>query len=347
MEHLGFDQTEKRKNEHIDICLTEEVEGEGLTTGLERYRFKHNPLPEIAYNEVDISTSFLNKKLNTPFLISSMTGGTERAWQINQRLAKAAEAHGWALGVGSMRAAIQESKSVYSFDVRKYAPTIPVLANIGAVQLNYGFTVEECKRSIDLIQADALILHLNPLQEVFQPEGDTDFQDLIVKIREVAKAIPVPLGVKEVGMGIDAKTAQRLISAGASFIDVAGAGGTSWIQVESYRSHQTMRRQAAKAFEDWGNPTADCIIDVRKQHPDVPMIASGGLKNGVDAAKAIALGADVSGFGRALLENAVDDSEEALSEQLKRIEFELRTAMFGIGASSINRLKYNSALRKK
>ncbi|MGB8001815.1 MAG: type 2 isopentenyl-diphosphate Delta-isomerase [Anaerobacillus sp.] len=347
MEHSEFDQTERRKNEHIDICLNEDVEAGGLTTGLERYRFKHNPLPEIDYGEVDISTNFLQKKLRTPFLISSMTGGTERAWEINKRLAKAAEANGWALGVGSMRAAIQESRSSYSFDVRKHAPTIPVLANIGAVQLNYGFTVEECKRAIDLIQADALILHLNPLQEVFQPEGDTNFSDLLFNIREVARAIPVPLGIKEVGMGIDAKSAQRLLAAGASFIDVAGAGGTSWIRVESYRSHQSMRQQAAEAFQDWGNPTADCILDVRKQHPDVPMIASGGLKNGVDAAKSIALGADVAGFGRALLESAVDDSEEALSDQLKRIEFELRTAMFGIGASSINRLKYNSALRKK
>ncbi|WP_394173694.1 type 2 isopentenyl-diphosphate Delta-isomerase [Guptibacillus hwajinpoensis] len=345
MNHFEFDQTEKRKNEHIDICLTEEVEGKGLSTGLERYRFKHNPLPEIDYKDVDLSTTFLNKKIATPFLISSMTGGTNRAWEINQRLAKAAERHGWALGVGSMRAAIQESRSVYSFEVRKHAPSIPILANIGAVQLNYGFTIEECKRAIDLIQADALLLHLNPLQEVFQPEGDTNFKDLVAKIKKVAEEIPVPLGIKEVGMGIDSDSAKRLIDAGAHFIDVAGAGGTSWIQVESYRSHQKMRRQAAEAFQGWGNSTADCLIDVRKHHSDVPIVASGGLKNGVDAAKTIALGADVAGFGRALLENAVDDSEQALSDQLERIEFELRTAMFGIGASSISELNYHHALR--
>ncbi|WP_347550181.1 type 2 isopentenyl-diphosphate Delta-isomerase [Pseudalkalibacillus hwajinpoensis] len=347
MKHTELDQTEKRKNEHIDICLTEEVEGKELKTGLERYRFKHNPLPEIDYKEVDLSTTFLHKKVKTPFLISSMTGGTERAWQINKRLAKAAEAHGWTLGVGSMRAAIQESRSVYSFDVRKHAPSIPVLANIGAVQLNYGFTIDECKKAIHLIEADALILHLNPLQEVFQPEGDTNFKDLLAKIQQVAEAIEVPLGIKEVGMGIDAKSAQRLVNAGAHFIDVAGAGGTSWVQVESHRSHQTMRRQAAEAFDGWGNPTSECLIDVRKQLPDVPLVASGGLKNGVDAAKSIALGADMAGFGRALLENAVDDSEQALSDQLARIEFELQTAMFGIGASSISTLKYTRALRQK
>ncbi|MCA0988256.1 type 2 isopentenyl-diphosphate Delta-isomerase [Guptibacillus algicola] len=343
MEH---DQTERRKNEHIDICLTEEVEGQGISTGLEKFRFKHRALPEIDFAEIDLSTEFLGKKVSSPFLISSMTGGTKRAWEINQRLAKSAEAEGWALGVGSMRAAIQEARSVYSFEVRKLAPSIPIFANIGAVQLNYGFTIEECKKAIDLIEADGLILHVNSLQEVFQPEGDTNFKNLLPKIEEVAKALEVPIGVKEVGMGIDSETATRLMEVGVDFIDVAGAGGTSWIKVESYRSHQTLREQAAEAFKGWGNATAECLIEIRKDLPNMPLIASGGLKNGVDAAKSIALGADLAGYGRALLHNAVDDSEQALSDQLKRIRFELQTAMFGIGASSIAELKQTQSLRQ-
>ncbi|WP_270182364.1 type 2 isopentenyl-diphosphate Delta-isomerase [Alkalihalobacillus sp. CinArs1] len=343
MEH---DLTEKRKNEHIDICLTEEVEGRGITTGLEKFRFKHQALPEIAFDEIDLSTSFLGKKVSSPFLISSMTGGTKRAWEINKRLAKSAEREGWALGVGSMRAAIQEDRSAYSFEVRKYAPTIPIFANIGAVQLNYGFTIDECKKAIELVDADGLILHVNPLQEVFQPEGDTNFKELLPKIESVAKALDVPVGIKEVGMGIDGDTARRLVESGVGFIDVAGAGGTSWIQVESYRSHQSMREQAAEAFQSWGNATAECLIEVRNELPQAPIIASGGLKNGVDAAKSIALGADLAGFGRALLHSAVDDSEEALLDQLRRIQFELQTAMFGIGASSIAQLKKTNLLRQ-
>ncbi|WP_377889047.1 type 2 isopentenyl-diphosphate Delta-isomerase [Alkalihalobacillus sp. R86527] len=346
MKHTEYDQTESRKNEHIDICLTEEVEGQGITTGLEKFRFKHRALPEIDFDDIDLSTEFLGKQVASPFLISSMTGGTKRAWEINKRLAKTAEAEGWALGVGSMRAAIQEERSVYSFEVRKFAPTIPIFANIGAVQLNYGFTVEECKKAIDLIEADGLILHVNSLQEVFQPEGDTNFKSLLPKIKEVAKRLEVPVGVKEVGMGIDNETARSLVNIGVDFIDVAGAGGTSWIQVESYRSHQTLREQAAEAFKGWGNATAECLIDVRKDLPTVPLIASGGLKNGVDAAKSIALGADLAGFGRALLHHAVDESEQALSDQLKRIKFELQTAMFGIGASSIHDLKHTKSLRQ-
>lgn len=345
MKHTEHDQTENRKNEHIDICLTEEVEGKGISTGLEKFRFKHKALPEIDFEEIDLSTEFLGKKISVPFLISSMTGGTKRAWEINQRLAKTAEAQGWALGVGSMRAAIQENRSAYSYDVRKLAPSIPIFANIGAVQLNYGFTIEECKKAIDLVEADGLILHINPLQEVFQPEGDTNFKSLLPKIEEVAREIEVPIGIKEVGMGIDGETARLLYNAGANFIDVAGAGGTSWVQVESFRSHETLRQQAAKAFLGWGNATSECLIEVRNELTDVPLIASGGLKNGVDAAKSIALGADMAGFGRALLHSAVDDSEQALSNQLQRIKFELQTAMFGIGVSSIDNLKKTELLR--
>jgi isopentenyl-diphosphate Delta-isomerase len=341
------DLTEKRKIEHIQISLNEDVEGKNISTGLENYRFIPNALPEIAFQDVSLSASFLGKKINTPFLISSMTGGTDTAYSINQHLAEAAQERGWAIGLGSMRAAVEKEELAYTFQIRKHAPDIPIIANIGAVQLNYGVGLSDCRRAVEIAEADALVLHLNTLQEVFQPEGDTDFSHLLSKIEKLAKELQIPVGVKEVGMGIDKNTAEQLIRAGVSFIDVAGAGGTSWIQVESYRSHDPAKKKAAEAFLDWGLPTAESLLSVRKLTNDLPLIASGGLKHGVDAAKAIALGADLSGFGRALLQSAVDGGTEALLTQMERIEFECRAAMFGIGVPSIDQLKHTDRLMKK
>ncbi|WP_409251938.1 type 2 isopentenyl-diphosphate Delta-isomerase [Bacillus sp. SCS-153A] len=338
--------TERRKTEHIDICLTKEVESDVMTTGFELFRFEHNALPEIDFREVDLSTRLFDKQLKTPFLISSMTGGTETAAKINETLAKIAENRGWAMGVGSMRTAIEKEQTAYTYDVRKHAPTTPILANIGAVQFNYGYGIEQCRRAVDLIEADALILHLNSLQEAFQPEGDTNFKGLLPKIEEVAKSLPVPVGVKEVGMGISCATARRLYDAGVSFIDVAGAGGTSWIQVEAYRSKDPLRAKAAESFRDWGIPTSESLLQIRRDNPDVALFASGGMKNGVEAAKAIALGADMAGFGRSLLPYAAAADEEALDGQFQRIEFELRAAMFGIGVPSIQQLKGTDSLRR-
>jgi isopentenyl-diphosphate Delta-isomerase len=341
------DSTEKRKMEHIQISLNEDVEGKNITTGLEQYRFVPNPLPEISFKEVSLSTSFLGKALKTPFLISSMTGGTDTAAKINQNLAEAAQERGWAIGLGSMRAAVENEEWAYTFQMRKYAADVPILANIGAVQLNCGFGAAECRRAVEIAEADALVLHLNTLQEVFQPEGDTDFSNLLFKIEKLVKELPVPVGVKEVGMGIDEDTAKRLAAAGVSFLDVAGAGGTSWIQVESYRSRDDKRKQAAEAFLDWGLPTAESLVAVRNSAPRLPLIASGGLKHGVDAAKSIALGADLAGFGRALLQSAVIGGTEALLLQMDRIEFECKAAMFGIGAAHLPELKQNERLIKK
>ncbi|TLS37572.1 type 2 isopentenyl-diphosphate Delta-isomerase [Pseudalkalibacillus caeni] len=332
------DKTERRKTEHIRICLNEDVEGKNITTGLEKYRFKHNALPEIDFKEINLGTSFLSKQVKAPFLISSMTGGTKVARNINQRLALLAESHGWAIGVGSMRAAIEEESLADTFEVRKYAPTIPVLANLGAVQFNYGYGTEECMRAVEMIEADALILHLNSLQEVFQPEGDTNFGNLLTKIEEIAAKLPVPVGVKEVGMGINGLSAKKLMDSGVKFIDIAGAGGTSWIQVEKFRANEPIRNLAADAFSDWGNPTAECLEEVKQYRNQIEIIASGGMKNGVEAAKALALGANMVGFGRSLLKPAVDSDVTLLEVQMDRIEFELRTAMFGIGADSIEQL---------
>ena len=345
----GDASTARRKGEHIRICLQEAVDGEGIATGLERYRFRHNALPELSFDEISLETEWLGLKLGAPFLVSSMTGGTDEAGAINRRLAEAAEHQGWAIGLGSMRAVIEQEELAASFHIRSEAPTVPVIANLGAVQLNYGFGVESCRKAVDIAEANALVLHLNSMQEVFQPEGNTDFSGLLPRIEEVCRSLDVPVGVKEVGWGIDAETAASLSSAGISFIDVAGAGGTSWSQVEKHRSSNPLQKLAAEAFAGWGLPTADSIREVRDRLPHMMVIASGGLKNGVDAAKSFVLGADLAGFGKILLPRAANGSSnrisvEQLIEQFQRIEFELRTVMFGIGAADIRALKNTNRL---
>ncbi|GIO35290.1 isopentenyl-diphosphate delta-isomerase [Paenibacillus antibioticophila] len=330
--------TSGRKTEHIRLCLEEQVSGAGITTGFEKYRFRHNALPELDFDEISLQTDFLGAGLRTPLLISSMTGGSELAWRINERLAEAAERRGWTMGVGSVRAAVEKEELARTFQVRRHAPSIPIIANLGAVQLNYGYGVDECKRAVAIAGADMLVLHLNSLQEVFQPEGDTRFGGLLPGIGKLCRELDVPVGVKEVGWGIDGQTARRLRESGVAFIDVAGAGGTSWSQVEKFRSADPVRRAAADAFAGWGIPTAECIREVRAAVPDAAVIGSGGLNTGVDAAKALALGADLAGFGRALLGPAVQ-SEEQLDALLERVELELRTAMFGIGAGNVSALR--------
>lgn len=341
--------TAKRKAEHIRICLQEQVNSNGILTGFEQYRFKHNALPELAFDQISLETSWLGYPLKAPLLVSSMTGGTDEAGAINRRLAIAAEERGWAIGLGSMRAALEDEALAASFYIRKEAPSVPIIANVGAVQLNYGFQTDTCRKAVDISQADALVLHLNSMQEVFQPEGDTDFSSLLVKIEKLCAALDIPVGVKEVGWGIDGAAASKLYEAGVSFIDVAGAGGTSWSQVEKYRTNDPMRRLAAEAFADWGIPTTACIAEVRQALPEATIIASGGLHTGVDAAKAIALGANLAGFGRALLPQAAQgDSQwsvQQLIAQFERIEFELHAAMFGIGAGTIVELQQTSRLQ--
>ncbi|WP_339322581.1 type 2 isopentenyl-diphosphate Delta-isomerase [Paenibacillus sp. FSL W8-0194] len=335
--------TGERKIEHVRISLTEDVSGVGVTSGLETYRFRHCALTETDFEAISLETSFLGRPVRTPLLISSMTGGSQATGAINERLAAAAEARGWALGVGSVRAAVEREELAYTFHVRKHAPTIPVIANLGAVQLNYGFGAEECRRAVDIAGADMLVLHLNGLQEVFQPEGNTNFSGLLSKIEHVCRQLEVPVGVKEVGWGIDGETAVLLLEAGVKFIDVAGAGGTSWSQVEKHRSQDPMRRRAAEAFAGWGNPTAECVAEIRKTSAEAGLIGSGGLQSGVDAAKVLALGADLAGYGRSMLGPAVE-SEEALHAVLAQVEFELRTAMFGIGAADIAALRATDRL---
>lgn len=347
-ERQAADATERRKGEHIRICLQEQVGGVGIDNGFGSYRFKHNALPELSFRDIALDTEWFGKKLQAPFLVSSMTGGTDEAGAINRRLATTAELSGWAIGVGSMRAAIEKEELAATFSIRKEAPSVPVIANLGAVQLNYGFGVEACRRAVDIAEADALVLHLNSMQEIFQPEGDTNFGGLLRRIGQVCAGLEVPVGVKEVGWGIDGETAVRLAEEGVSFVDAAGAGGTSWSQVEKFRTLDPIQRAAAEAFADWGIPTALCVSEIGRRLPAMPLIASGGLHTGVDAAKAIALGAHLAGFGRALLPQAARDNQELsielLLEQFRRIEYELRAAMFGIGAANIGELRGTNRL---
>jgi isopentenyl-diphosphate delta-isomerase len=327
----------QRKTEHIRLCLTDNVEGVNKSTGLEGISFLHNALPEINFDDIQLDASFLNKKINAPFLVSSMTGGSELAEKINQNLAIAAEEKGWAIGLGSTRALLESDAHKASFLIREQAPTVPLIANIGAVQLNYGYGAEECKRIVEMTGADGIVLHLNSLQEAVQDGGDLNFKNLLPKIGAVCKALDVPVGAKEVGFGIDGMVAEQLYNAGVSFVDVAGAGGTSWSQVEKLRSQDPLRKAAAEAFNNWGLPTKDCIVSVRSKLPNVPLVASGGMKTGVDAAKAITIGADVIGFARQLLQ-AATETEEAVIQTMNQIELELKMTMFGIGVKNLKEL---------
>ena len=337
-------ETQNRKADHLRVCLEESVQFQ-QTTGLERYRFTHTCLPELDWNEVDISTSFLGKQLGAPLLISSMTGGTEFAGIINQRLAKVAQKYKLAMGVGSQRVAVENPEVGGTFAVRSLAPDILLFANLGAVQLNYQYGLDQCLRAIDLLQADALILHLNPLQESVQTKGDKNFRGLLDKIAVLCKNLPVPVIAKEVGNGISATMAQKLIAAGVAAIDVAGAGGTSWAKVESERAKDPMQRRLGATFADWGIPTADCITSVRAIAPNIPLIASGGLRNGLDVAKAIALGADIAGLALPFLQAAAE-SEAALEALAEVLVAEIATVLFCTGNATLSDLEDSLALQK-
>ena len=328
---------EQRKADHIRINLDHDVSS-SLTTGLERYRFIHQAVPELDLAQVDTATTLLGKRLGAPLLISSMTGGTERAREINRRLARAAQAHGIAMGVGSQRAALFHPELAETFHVRDMAPDILLLANLGAVQLNYGYDVEHCREAVEKIGADALILHLNPLQEAVQPEGNTNFSGLLNKIETVCRTLGVPVIAKEVGWGISEQAARQLAGAGVAAIDVAGGGGTSWSEVEKRRATLPAQRRIAGRFRDWGIPTAESILMAKRGAPHLPIIASGGLRGGVDTAKCIALGASAAGIARPFLKAAAQ-SDEAAGEAVSETITELRIAMFAAGAASIEALR--------
>jgi isopentenyl-diphosphate Delta-isomerase len=333
-------QTEGRKVDHIRIVLGEDVAAKGVATGFAAYRLPHTALPELDLAEVDTRTTFLGKAISAPLLISSMTGGAGVAQKINLALAEAAEQLGLPMGVGSQRAAVVDGRLAATYQVRRIAPHIPLLANLGAVQLNYSFGVDHCRRAVEMIEADALILHLNPLQEAVQPEGNTNFKGLLEKIEQVCRALEVPVVLKEVGNGIGAADARRLYDCGVRVIDVAGAGGTSWSEVERFRQPDDQGRRVAGAFADWGRPTTECVREVRAALPDVTLIASGGVRSGVDVAKAIALGADLAGTAKPALSSAIDErGAEAVVEGLDAFIKALRVAMFCAGCADLTALR--------
>jgi isopentenyl-diphosphate delta-isomerase len=328
---------DQRKADHIKINLEQDVRS-ALTTGLEAYQFIHEALPELDLNRIDTTLKLFDKQLAAPILISSMTGGTAEAETLNLRLAEAAQQLNIAMGVGSQRAALEHPEQASTFQVRRVAPNILLFANIGAVQLNYGYNVDHCRRAVDMIQADALILHLNPLQEAVQDAGDTNFEGLSKKIEEVCKQIEVPVIAKEVGWGISERTARLLSDCGVSAIDVAGAGGTSWSQVEMHRAPDEFTRQLAATFVGWGIPTADSILNVRKAAPNMTIFASGGLQDGLDIAKCIALGATLGGMAGPFLKAAAVSTEQVF-EMMKLTKRQIEVTMFAAGVSDLEMLK--------
>jgi isopentenyl-diphosphate delta-isomerase len=336
---------EQRKSEHLRINLEKDAGFPQRTTGLEHYRFIHNALPEASLDQVDLTTTFLGKRLRLPLLISSMTGGTVEAQRINYHLAEGAQAVGIAMGLGSLRAALEAPHLVDTFRVRHLATDVLLLANLGAGQLNAGLGLEDCQRAVDLVEADALILHLNPLQEALQADGDTDWRGLLGKIEAVCRGLTVPVVAKEVGWGISATVARQLADAGVAAVDVAGAGGTSWSQVEMYRAPTERRRRLCAEFADWGIPTAEAVVEVRAALPNTPLIASGGLRSGMDLAKVLALGADLGGMAGPFLK-AANVSAQAVADLAAEMADVLRAVMFCLGITDVATLKGMSALRR-
>ncbi|HZZ00669.1 MAG TPA: type 2 isopentenyl-diphosphate Delta-isomerase [Candidatus Baltobacteraceae bacterium] len=338
------DDTGSRKADHLKINIARDVNAKGVTSGFDDYAFEHQALPEIDLADVDTSIELLGKKLDAPLLVSCMTGGTPEAQRINAMLARVAEEFGIAMGLGSARALIEKPDTLSTFDVRPYAPNVLLLANLGAVQLNKGYGVDQCRRLMDMLGADALVLHLNALQEAIQPEGDTNFRGLLAQIATLCKQLNAPVVVKEVGWGIGPGAVRALFEAGVTAIDVAGAGGTSWSEVERYRIAEPWRRHVAAEFAGWGIPTTQCIREARSVAPRQILIASGGIRNGIDVAKAIALGADAAGIAGPFLRAADVALDEARDYTRELIET-LRIAMFCTASRTITQLRETTHLR--
>ncbi len=342
--NLKSTSTTGRKEQHVDLVVGEQVNFHAVTNGLECYRFEHNALPEIDLDEIETKTEFLGKHLAAPLVISSMTGGYADAERINRALAEAAEAYGFAIGIGSARQAMEDATFRKSYSVmRSVAPKTFIFSNIGAVEIARLAKVGEITKLrsiIELVHADALAIHLNPLQELMQPEGGKDFRGVLVGIEKAVKELGLPIIVKEVGAGISRGVAKQLIEVGVRVIDVAGAGGTSWAGVEILR-HAEDDRTWLDPFWDWGIPTADCIKEIApltRVH-GCSLIASGGITNGLEVAKSLALGADLAGIARPIITAFMEKGETGLRTFIDHILFQLRGAMFLTGSRDVKALK--------
>lgn len=331
----------QRKRDGIEIPLNNDVQAKTTSTYLEYVKLIHNALPELDYDEIDISTTFLKRKFSAPIIIDSMTGGAPEAAKINGRLGELAEKYGFAMGLGSQRAGLESKELAETYSIaRKNAPSAFLIANIGGAQLAKGLSIDNIKKIIDMIQADALVIHLNPLQELIQPEGEPKYKGVFSKISEISGSLDVPVIVKEVGAGISKEVAVKLEVAGVSAINVAGAGGTSWAGVEKLRaeaSNNDLKIHLGEIFWDWGIPTATSLIEVKKT-VKVPIIASGGLRNGMEMAKCIVLGASMCAMAYPFLLKAAE-SKEQLFNFADTVIAELKSTMFLIGAMNLSLLK--------
>lgn len=331
-----------RKREHI-AALARDSEIERHMSGFDRIHLTHRALPEISLDDVDTHTDFLGKRLRFPLLISSMTGGDgETIRRVNQRLAEAAQHCGVAMAVGSQRIMFSHPASEASFDLRRYAPDTVLLGNLGAVQLNDGFRGEHCQAAVDILAADGLYLHLNPLQEAVQPEGDTDFSNLADQIAAISKALTTPLLLKEVGCGLSVKDIALGKQAGVRYFDIAGRGGTSWSRIEHHRRSDP-NDDIGLVFQDWGLTTVSALRQAAAAHPDVTLIASGGVRSGIDMAKAVLLGAHVCGIAAPLLKPAMH-STDAVIAAIERLRREYRTALFLLGCPNNAALQHHQEL---
>jgi len=329
-----------RKSNHLEICLEENVQARHVTTGFEEIYLVHRALPEVNRKKIDLSTKVFNHKFSAPIIVESITGGVEKATKINAAIARAVEKLGLGMGVGSQRAALEDPKLEHTFTVaREKAPTAFIIANLGGAQLVRGYSIKEVKKAVKMLNADALAIHLNPLQEAVQPEGETSYAGLLKKIGEIVHAVDVPVIVKETGAGIGAEDAKKLEAVGVAGIDVAGVGGTSWAAVEHHRAKRQgdeFHQRLGEAFWDWGIPTAASLIETT-QSVRTPVIASGGIRSGIDMVKALALGACLAGMAHPILDPALHGTEE-VKKTLQLIIEELRNTMFLVGANSVQKL---------
>lgn len=331
-------EIERRKRDHIDIVLSGAAR-HSVPAGFDAIRFRHDALPEVDFDRIDLSTRFLGRPLRLPFLASSMTGGPDVSDRINRAIAEAAEHMGFAMGVGSQRISLTtRDSSGLGPELRRIAPSVPIYGNLGAIQFVNGMGIDEARRAVDQLEADALILHLNPVQEAVQPGGDRNWSGVEAAIGALARALSVPIIAKEVGSGISAAVARRLVACGVAAIDVAGAGGTSWAAVEGHRLAAADGQNLGEIFRDWGIPTPQCLAEVHAALPDVPLIASGGIRHGLDAAKAIRLGAGLTAQAAALLPAAMQGTD-AVVAHVQAFADALRIACLATGSKDLAALR--------